>query len=66
MVAIDAEVSFAGEPAPEFATGAVLGKRYADDDGGIELLVTKAGAGSLSVGTTALAVKNPKRLPSSD
>jgi hypothetical protein len=30
------------------------------------VLVTKAGAGSLSVGTTALALKEAKPLPASD
>ncbi len=43
-----------------------MGKRYVDE-GGAELLVTKAGAGSLSVGTTLLEQKTAKPpLPASD
>jgi hypothetical protein len=64
MVAMDAEKS-GGAPDPAFVDGAVMGKRYVDEDGA-EVLVTKAGAGSLSVGTTALALKEAKPLPASD
>jgi hypothetical protein len=46
--------------------GTLLGKRYADEAIGLEVLCTKAGQGSLSVGDTALAVKEAKPLPSSD
>jgi hypothetical protein len=42
-----------------------MGKRYVDD-GDAEVLVTKAGAGSLSVGSTPLALKEAKPLPASD
>lgn len=48
------------------STGTLVGKRYADDDLGIELLCTKAGAGSLSIGDAPLPVKGTKALPSSD
>ena len=47
-------------------TGTLLGKRYADDEAGVELLCTKAGAGSLSIGDAALPVKGTKALPASD
>jgi hypothetical protein len=50
---------------PEFSGGALMGKRYVDD-GGAEVLVTKAGAGTLSVGETALSLKEAKPLPASD
>ena len=50
---------------PAFADGNVMGKRYVDD-GGAEVLVTKAGSGSLSVGATALVIKEAKPLPASD
>jgi hypothetical protein len=43
-----------------------LGKRYSDDELGLELLCTKAGEGSISVGETILAVKGAKPLPASD
>ena len=42
-----------------------MGKRYVDE-AGAELLVTKAGAGSLSIGTTPLEQKTAKPLPASD
>lgn len=46
--------------------GTQLGKRYADGETGIELLCTKAGAGSLSLGDAPLLLKDAKPLPSSD
>lgn len=61
-----------GDPAGEHAldtahqSGTLLGKRYAADDTGIELLCTKAGEGSLSLDGTPLPVKDAKPLPSSD
>ena len=50
----------------KFAEGTLMGKRYADDDGSIELLCTKPGEGSLSVGDVPVPVKEAKPLPSSD
>jgi hypothetical protein len=56
-----------GEPiADGFDTGTQMGKRYADDDLGLEVLVTKAGKGSLSIGDAPLLQKDAKPLPSSD
>lgn len=49
-----------------FGEGTQVGKRYSDDDAGIEVLCTKAGPGSLSLGDTPLPVKGAKALPSSD
>lgn len=49
-----------------FAAGTLVGKRYADEGETVELLVTKPGEGSLSVGDTLLNVKGAKPLPSSD
>jgi hypothetical protein len=46
--------------------GTLLGKRYADEAAGLEILCTKAGEGSLSVGATPLPMKEAKPLPSSD
>ncbi|WP_373202517.1 hypothetical protein [Mycobacterium marinum] len=63
MVGIGVQRS--GQLDPEFADGSVLGKRYVDE-AGAELLVTKPGAGSLSVGATKLALKEVKPLPASD
>ena len=52
-----------GAPAGE---GLLLGKRYADDGVGIELLCTKPGQGTLAVGGTPLPLKEAKPLPASD
>ena len=48
------------------ATPTLLGKRYADDELGLELLCTQGGDGALSIGDTPLLVKGAKPLPSSD
>lgn len=56
----------AAVPDPSFATGTAMGKRYADEDLGLELLVTKPGAGTISIGTEPIALKDAKPLPSSD
>ena len=45
--------------------GNLMGKRYVDDSGA-EVLVTKAGKGTLSVGSTPLTIKEAKPLPASD
>ena len=42
-----------------------MGKRYVDETGG-EVLVTKAGAGTLTVGLTPMKLKEAKPLPASD
>ncbi|MEU4312929.1 hypothetical protein [Nocardia sp. NPDC024068] len=54
-----------GGPQEGFADGNLIGKRYVDDSGA-EVLVTKAGAGTLSVGGTPLSIKEAKPLPASD
>lgn len=52
--------------APEHSSGSVVGKRYADEESGIEVLCSKAGAGSLALDGRPIAVKDAKKLPSSD
>ncbi len=47
------------------AGGTLMGKRYVDDSGA-EILVTKAGAGTLSIGANPLNIKEAKPLPASD
>jgi hypothetical protein len=49
-----------------YAEGTLLGKRYANDEIGLELLCSKPGAGSLSLGDSKLEIKGAKALPSSD
>jgi hypothetical protein len=51
---------------PSFAEGSPVGKRFANPDLGVELLVTKAGAGSLAIDGVAVPLKDAKPLPSSD
>ncbi|MEU7815951.1 hypothetical protein [Pseudonocardia sp. NPDC049154] len=46
--------------------GVLLGKRYTDESRTLEILVTKAGAGPLSLGGVALTLKAAKPLPASD
>ena len=43
-----------------------MGKRYAEDELGLELLCTQPGAGTLAVGDAPLPIKGAKPLPSSD
>ena len=49
-----------------FDKGTLLGKRYVDDAGDLEVLCTKAGESSLSVSDEPLEIKEAKPLPSSD
>jgi hypothetical protein len=51
---------------PSLGDGPLLGKRYADDDLGLEVLCTRAGTGALTVDGRRLIVKGAKPLPSSD
>ncbi len=62
------EVGAAGDRRPPAGSGdaTLLGKRYADDELGLELLCTQGGEGWLSVGDVPLLVKGAKPLPSSD
>ncbi|MET8978794.1 hypothetical protein ABZX85_24565 [Streptomyces sp. NPDC004539] len=55
-----------GTPHPGLSAGTLLGKRYADDGLGVELLCTKGGPGTLAVNGVPLEVKSPKPLPASD
>ncbi|MBD0863579.1 hypothetical protein IA539_20605 [Gordonia sp. zg691] len=78
--AAEVELTCGGEPvipvgdersgadiAPGLDTGTQLGKRYTSDAApGLEVLVTKPGAGTLGIGTTPLVLKDAKPLPASD
>lgn len=66
MVPAGEELPAGGAVDPEWAGGTLLGKRYASEETGLELLCTKAGEGSLSLGGRALGMKDAKPLPSSD
>ncbi len=74
----DVDLRCGGEPMRELGSsgdrlpvtlegeGTLLGKRYADEELGLEVLCSQAGDGALSVGSTPLLVKGAKPLPSSD
>ena len=55
-----------GEVAADFAAGTLLGKRYVNEAGDLELLCIKPGDGSLAVDGVALVLKESKPLPSTD
>jgi hypothetical protein len=65
MVPLDAEIDSVATLDPQFATNSVMGKRYVDATGA-EVLVTKAGVGTLTVASTPLVLKDAKPLPASD
>jgi hypothetical protein len=48
------------------APGTLLGKRYADDESGLELLCVKGGSGQLSVAGRVLRPREARPLPASD
>lgn len=52
--------------AADHSGGSQVGKRYTDEDSGVELLCSKAGAGSLALNGQPIAIKDAKKLPSSD
>ncbi len=66
LVPIDAEVDGNPTVAAGHEGPTLIGKRYADDGVGIELLCTKSGAGALFVNGAPLLLKAAKPLPSSD
>ena len=51
---------------PGFDEATLIGKRYTDGTGELELLCSKGGTGELSAGTELLVLKDAKPLPSSD
>lgn len=65
MAELGAEATSGNALDPAHSGGTVMGKRYVDDTGA-EVLVTKAGAGSLSIGETPMTLKEANPLPASD
>jgi hypothetical protein len=75
---IDVEIACGGEPmtrnepVPAAAgstaagPGTLLGKRYADEEAGLELLCVKGGSGQLSVDGRLLSPREARPLPASD
>ena len=65
LVGLDA-ADASGSITPGHEGPTLLGKRYADEDAGIELLCTKGGEGGLFLNGAPLGLKEAKALPSSD
>jgi hypothetical protein len=55
-----------GSPDASLGDAALLGKRYADEELGLELLCTRAGEGAVTIDGRPLPLKGAKPLPSSD
>lgn len=61
-----ADAARGGAPAAGADGGTLLGKRYVNAAGDLELLCVKPGDGSLSANGETLVLKEAKPLPSSD
>ncbi|WP_329279807.1 hypothetical protein [Streptomyces sp. NBC_01451] len=55
-----------GTADPGLMGGSLLGKRYAAEELGLELLCTKQGQGTLAVNGVPMPMKSAKPLPASD
>lgn len=66
VLPIDDAASPTGDVSPDFAEGVAIGKRYVDEDSGLEVLGAKAGKGSLAFDGKLLTLKGAKPLPASD
>src|SRR5262249_18452267 len=66
MVAITAASAAGTSVETGFDQGTQLGKRYTNEGETAELLCTRPGDGSLSLGDEVLLIKGAKPLPSSD
>jgi hypothetical protein len=56
-----------GRPSPGGAdAGTLIGKRYVDAAGTVELLCTSSGTGALTCDGVAMSIKSAKPLPASD
>ena len=63
---VDADPSATQADVAAVGEGPALGKRYANDELGLEVLCAKAGSGALELNGVPLAMKGAKPLPSSD
>ncbi len=66
MVPLEDRVDPVAALDPDQAGGSLLGKRYTDEAGAVEILCVKPGAGTLSLDGQPLSVKSAKALPASD
>lgn len=66
VLPIDDAAAPTGAVSPDFAEGVAIGKRYIDEESGLEVLGAKAGKGSLAFDGRPLTLKGAKPLPASD
>jgi hypothetical protein len=66
VLTIDDAAAPTGAISTDFAEGVAIGKRYVDEESGLEVLGAKAGKGSLAFDGRAMTVKGAKPLPASD
>lgn len=66
MVAVGTDRPPGLELDPALSGGSLIGKRFAHPESGVEVLVTKAGDGTLAIDGVAIPLKDAKPLPSSD
>ena len=66
VLAADSGQPAGGAPDPALAEGTLLGKRYADEASGLELLCTRSGAGTITVAGRPATIMAPRKLPASD
>ena len=66
MVALGSEPEAGVSISADLSDGTQVGKRYTSEAADLEVLCTKPGDGSISLGDAALQVKGAKPLPSSD
>ncbi len=66
VLPIDDAATPTGDISADFSEGVAIGKRYVDEESGLEVLGAKAGKGSLAFNGTAMTVKGAKPLPASD
>ena len=66
MIALGSEPEAGVSISADLSDGTQVGKRYPNEAADLEVLCTKPGDGSVSLGDAALQVKGAKPLPSSD
>lgn len=66
LVTMDEDPAGGVAIAAEGAGSTLMGKRYTDAEGTVEVLCTKPGDGALSFDGVALEIKSAKALPASD
>lgn len=66
MLAADETAPADAQPDPEHMYQCLIGKRYVNEDGSLEVLCVKGGEGSFGYDGQMLMGKETKRLPSSD